>query len=136
LNDQNDIDPLKLYTYLITELEKRKIAFIELKDDNDVDNQFDFGYPGSKKLIPDLFDAFRPLYSGVLLANNQYTPQSAIEGIQKGKFDAVTFGRLFISNPDLVDRIRNGVELNTNWDVNTFFTKGTKGYLDYPLYNE
>lgn len=70
MNDQNDVDPLKLYTYLITELEKRKIAFIELKDDTDVDNQFDFGYPASKKLIPDLFDAFRPLYSGVLLANH------------------------------------------------------------------
>ena len=51
-----------------------------------------------------------------MIANNQYTPERALEGIEKGKFDAVTFGRLFISNPDLVERIRNEVSLNYNWD--------------------
>lgn len=48
----------------------------------------------------------------------------------------MTFGRLFISNPDLVNRVRNGYELNNNWDVDTFYTKGIKGYLDYPLYSQ
>ncbi|CAD8069555.1 unnamed protein product [Paramecium sonneborni] len=136
LNDQCDSDPLKLYTYLIQELEKKKIAFIEVKDDKDAENQFDYGYPSSKDQIPDLFEVFRPLFSGILIANNQYTPSTAIEGIEKGRFDAVTFGRLFISNPDLVERIRQGYELNTNWDVHTFYTKGIKGYLDYPLYSQ
>ncbi|CAD8148097.1 unnamed protein product [Paramecium octaurelia] len=136
LNDQCDSDPLKLYTHLVKELEKKKIAFIEVKDDNDPANLFDFGYPSSKEQIPDLFEVFRPLFSGILLANNQYTPATAIEGIEKGRFDAVTFGRLFISNPDLVERVRNGYELNTNWDVDTFYTKGIKGYLDYPLYSQ
>jgi len=41
-----------------------------------------------------------------MIANNQYTPESASEGIENGRFEAVTFGRLFISNPDLVNRIR------------------------------
>jgi len=43
----------------------------------------------------------------------------------------VTFGRLFISNPDLVERIEKGHPLNENWDIHTFFTKGIKGYTDY-----
>lgn len=44
----NDSDPLALYTYLIKELEKRKIAFIEMKDDKDNENESDYGYPSSK----------------------------------------------------------------------------------------
>jgi len=47
-NDMNDSDPLALYTYLIKELEKRKIAFIEMKDDKDNENESDYGYPSSK----------------------------------------------------------------------------------------
>ena len=43
-----DSDPLALYTHLIKELEKRKIAFIEMKDDNEKENEFNFGYPSSK----------------------------------------------------------------------------------------
>lgn len=44
----NDSDPLALYTYLIKELEKRKIAFIEMKDDKDKENEFEYGYPASQ----------------------------------------------------------------------------------------
>lgn len=79
-----DSNPKELFTYLITELEKRKIAFIELKNDKDPENLFDFGYPSSESQIPDIYQAFRKLFSGALIANNNYTPETAIEGIQKG----------------------------------------------------
>lgn len=76
-----DQNPLELYTYLINQLSLRNVAFIEVKDDTDPNNSFDLGYPASKAQIPDLFEVFRPIFKGTLLANNQYTPESASEGI-------------------------------------------------------
>lgn len=43
---------------------------------------------------------------------------------------------MYISNPDLVERVKAGVELNHKWDIDTFYSKGPKGYIDYPKYNE
>lgn len=94
----NDSDPLKLYTYLFTELSNRKIAFIELKDDRDPENFFNYGYPSSKSIIPDIYKAFRNVFKGIIIGNNEFTPTTAIEGINKGDFDAITFGKLFISS--------------------------------------
>ncbi|CAD8136958.1 unnamed protein product [Paramecium pentaurelia] len=136
VNDMCDQDPLSLFSYLIQEFDKRQLAFIELRDDNDIANYSNYGYPGSKEQIPDLFQAFRPLFKGVLIGNMGYTPETAIKNIEEKRFDAVTFGKLFISNPDLVTRIQKNYELNYKWDESTFYTKGEKGYLDYPLYEQ
>lgn len=65
-----DEDPLALFSFLISELEKRKVSFIELKDDNDPENFLDYGYPSSKSQMADIYKTFRPLYSGILVANN------------------------------------------------------------------
>jgi N-ethylmaleimide reductase len=50
----------------------------------------------------------------------------------------ISFGRLYISNPDLAERLIEGKELNTNWDMKTFFgtEHGVNGYIDYPRYDE
>lgn len=76
----------------------------------------------------------RPFYKGVLIGNNGFTPETAEDCIRDGKFDAVTFGKLFISNPDLIPRLIKGYPLNYKWDEKTFYDGGIKGYLDYPLY--
>ena len=49
----------------------------------------------------------------------------------------ISFGRLYISNPDLAERLIEGKELNTNWDMKTFFgtQHGSNGYSDYPTYD-
>ena len=94
----NDSDPIKLYTYLLTELSNRKIAFIELKDDKDPENFINYGYPSSKSMIPDIYKAFRNVFKGIIVGNNELTPKTAIEGIARGDFEAATFGRLFISS--------------------------------------
>ena len=49
----------------------------------------------------------------------------------EGVADAISFGRTFLANPDLVERIRSGAPLN-EWDVATFYTQGREGYTDYP----
>jgi len=74
---------------------------------------------------------FRPRYKGKLIINCGFRLKSAIRVIDDGLADAVAFGKAFISNPDLVERIRNGIEWG-RWDDKTFYTTGDKGFTDYP----
>jgi N-ethylmaleimide reductase len=91
-----------------------------------------------KEQIPDVGAAFRPYFSGLLIDNDGFDEKTGIEKIRKGICDAISFGRLYISNPDLAERITNGWELNWKWDLATFYdTKsGSKGYTDYPFYQQ
>lgn len=71
-----------------------------------------------------------------MIANDSFEPESGIEKIRKGEADMISFGRLYISNPDLAERIIKGQEVNKNWDVKTFYgcQHGEKGYTDYQFY--
>ena len=71
----------------------------------------------------------------MLIGNNNFDPVSAEALLSSGKADMITFGRMFLANPDLVNRIKNGYELNAP-DYATFYTPGAKGYCDYPHYGE
>lgn len=65
------------------------------------------------------------------MVNNGYDRQMAIEAVESGYADLVAFGKLFISNPDLVERLRADAPLNAP-DQATFYGGGAKGYTDYP----
>jgi N-ethylmaleimide reductase len=64
------------------------------------------------------------------MVNNGYDKPLAEEALKEGD-DLVAFGKPFISNPDLVRRLREGAPLN-QWDKNTFYGGGEAGYIDYP----
>ncbi len=113
MGDQN---PREIFTYLATELGKRKLAFLMARE-----------YYGEDRLGPDLKKAFR----GVYIANEKYTFEQANQVIAAGEADAVGFGKLWIANPDLVERFRTGAELNQP-NPETFYTHGPEGYIDYP----
>lgn len=66
----------------------------------------------------------------VLIGNGGYTAVSGILTVEEGLADAISFGRRFISNPDLVERLRGGHPL-TPYDRSTFYTHGAKGYTTY-----
>jgi N-ethylmaleimide reductase len=72
----------------------------------------------------------RPVYRGNLVANGGFTPESAADMINEGHADAISFGKLFISNPDLPRRIREGVAL-APFDRTTFYTFDEIRYTDY-----
>ena len=72
----------------------------------------------------------RRAYRGNLIANGGFTPESAAALISEGRADAISFGKLFISNPDLPQRIRDGVPLSP-FDRTTFYTFDESGYTDY-----
>ena len=74
---------------------------------------------------------FRPLYKGTLIINKGFTGETGNKVIEDGDADLVAFGVPFLANPDLVERIRQQAPLNAP-DVNTFYTPGPKGYVDYP----
>jgi N-ethylmaleimide reductase len=76
----------------------------------------------------------RKIFKGKILANGGFEPESAAAAIEQGDADAISFGRYFISNPDLPRRIREELPLAA-YDRDTFYTFEAKGYTDYPFYN-
>ncbi len=74
---------------------------------------------------------FRQLYRGTLIAAGGFTPHTAAQAIKDNHYDLIAFGRWFLSNPDLPERIRCGAGLNI-YDRETFYTNGAAGYTDYP----
>lgn len=141
-NDMNDSNPVELYTYLLQRLDYRRIAYVELKDDHDKENNEGYGYPASSVQIPDIFSLFRPYFSGVIIGNNEFTSEKAEQYIKKGICDMVTFGRpyiisnlyLNILDPDLVPRLKAGIPLDTVYNFETFYSSGGVGYSDYLTY--
>jgi N-ethylmaleimide reductase len=123
----HDSDPLALFSFVVTELSKRRIAYLHLIEAR-----------GSEIGLTDELhkDAvnnaalFRPLFDGPMISAAAYTPESAAEAIDKKHADAVAFGRLFIANPDLVERIKEDRPLNPP-DRSTFYGGGAHGYTDY-----
>ena len=81
--------------------------------------------------VKEIAKHFRPRYKGTLVINCRFNRDRGNRVLEEGLADAVAFGKPFISNPDLVERIRRGAEW-ARWDENTFYTPGSKGYTDYP----
>lgn len=138
-----DTDPVSTFQYVARELDRRQVAYLHIlegleRDDHPFEQLYlrmqkkrraAYG-PASNE--PYLAPLFRENFRGPLILNGGYEPKSAIEMVEAGKADAVSFGRLFISNPDLPERIRVGAEL-TEPDPETFFAGGPRGYIDYPF---
>jgi N-ethylmaleimide reductase len=124
----NDSDNHALFTAAASDLERLGVPWLELRE------------PGPHSTFrptdePPVSPAIRRAYSGRLVLNSDYDGTSAQAKLYEGIADAVSFGRPFIANPDLVGRIRGGVALN-RWDAATFYTQGGEGYTDYPRHTE
>lgn len=79
----------------------------------------------------DTLAMMRANWSGPIIANNNLKPDAAAGLLDTGRADAISFGRAFIANPDLVARIRNGIAL-AKPDYSHLYTGEDKGYIDYP----
>lgn len=151
LNDMFDSNPLELYKNLLIELGKRKVAFVEVMQPPDfrkVNNLY--GISGEEQ-IPEIFKTLKQYftynkekniennkeedYEPTFIANNNLDFEKANELLDKGYCDMVTFGRLFISNPDLVTRLKNNYQL-TSPSYETFYTPGEEGYITYKKYSK
>lgn len=115
-HSMGDSDLKKTFLYVATEMGKRGIAFLCARE-----------HKGDDWLGPQLKAAF----GGVYIANEGFDKASATDALAKGEADAVAFGKAFISNPDLVARLKVDAELN-KWNFATFYGKDATGYTDYP----
>ncbi|CAB3791848.1 alkene reductase [Pararobbsia alpina] len=115
-HSMGDSDPLGTFGYVARELAKRKIAFICARE-----------AVGSDSLGPEL----KKLFGGPYIVNEKFTKATAQQRLDSGDADAVAFGKLFIANPDLPQRLKIDAPLN-EWVSETFYSEGAKGYTDYP----
>ena len=77
---------------------------------------------------------FRPYYTGTLIVGGALDFESATMKIKEGQADAVTFGRAWLANPDLIERFKTDTALN-EVDATTFYSQGAEGYIDYPVFH-
>lgn len=120
LNNGEDQEEAALY--LIEELNKRKIAYLHISEPD---------WAGGKPYSDAFRAAVRARFSGVIVGAGAYTAEKAENLLQQGVIDAVAFGRSYIANPDLVERLHQNASLNEP-QVETFYGGGAEGYTDYP----
>lgn len=128
-NDMKDSNPIELFKYVLGQLNNRSIAFVHLIEPRSS------AAGGGDTVVsdaPNTAELFRSAYKGTLISAGGYTPDTAKAVVQDGLADAVAFGRHYISNPDLVERIRTNTAL-TPYDRSTFYGGSEKGYTDYPF---
>ncbi|GAA3511181.1 alkene reductase [Aquimarina addita] len=118
-----DEETIPTFEYIIKKLNAYDLAYVHLSEPfNDV-SKIPFA-------VTEIAKHFRPIYQGTLMINAGFTQETANKVIAEGDADLVAFGKPYISNPDLVERFKDNLDL-TDWDENTFYTPGKKGYTDY-----
>ncbi|MDK2767880.1 MAG: alkene reductase [Sphingomonas sp.] len=121
----DDSDPHALFLPAAKRLSELGIAFLELREPGP---EGTFGRTDVPKLSP----AIRTVFDRPLVVNSDYVTREAAQAVlDSGVADAVSFGRTFISNPDLPERLRTGAPLNEG-NMATWYSQGPEGYIDYP----
>ena len=119
-NDMTESQPEALVTHIAKELNRRHIAFLEIRHEN-------HALPEEHAILA----IARRHFEGVLMSNGSYTRESGESAVARGAADAIVYGRPYIANPDLVDRFVKQVRLNeVNYD--RLYGGGPDGYSDYP----
>lgn len=119
-NDMKDSDPVALTTYVATQLSQRGVAFLDLMRTDLL---------GEQK--GDVVTPARQHFTGSLWIGMGYDKASAEQAIVHGQADAIVFGRHYVSNPDLVERMQADAEI-VEPAAETLYTQGAEGYVDYP----
>ena len=113
------------YKYLAEKLNRMGILYIHLVDHSSM---------GAPEVPLELKISIRQIFKNTLILSGGYTPERAENDLQSKMANLITFGRPYINNPDLVERIVNGWSLSKDLDMSTFYSPGQKGYTDYPKY--
>ncbi|NJK28813.1 MAG: alkene reductase, partial [Acaryochloris sp. SU_5_25] len=123
-NDMRDSDPQATFTYAAQALNTFNLAYLNVQE------------PLPGHLLAAESDpcspAMRAAFKGAFMLGGGYDAELGEAAIANGEADLIAYGVPFIANPDLVQRFRLGASLNPP-DPATFYTRGEKGYLDYPL---
>ena len=130
-NGSGEADPMPLYTHAIQALNSLGLAYLHfIEPRSSGAGRAEVDWQG----VPSAMVLYRPVWKGVLITAGGFTGESAEAGIAQGHADAIAFGRIFISNPDLPDRLKHGHPL-TPYTRKTFYGGDVAGYTDYPVYD-
>ena len=131
-NDSGEADPMPLYTHVVHALNPLGLAYLHfIEPRSSGAGRAEVNHQN----VPSAMVLFRPIWKGVLITAGGFTGETANAAIAEGHADAIAFGRIFISNPDLPRRLREGLPL-TPYNRATFYGGEEKGYTDYPVYGE
>ncbi|MDB5634918.1 MAG: NADH:flavin oxidoreductase/NADH oxidase [Tardiphaga sp.] len=121
-----DSDAQKLFDYIVDGLNAEKLIYLHVVEG---------ATGGPRDVAPFDYAGLRKRFKGTYIGNNGYDLALANKVLAANEADLIAFGKPFISNPDLVERLRTGAPLNEP-DKATFYGGGAKGYTDYPALGE
>jgi N-ethylmaleimide reductase len=121
-NDVSDSNPQPLFDHIVDELNKLKLVYIHV---------IEGATGGPRDVAPFDYASLRKRFSGAYIGNNGYDRALADKVLAANEADLIAFGKLFISNPDLVERLKQNAPLNP-YNQKTFYGGGAEGYTDYP----
>ncbi len=121
-NDISDSDPQPLFDYIVDHLNALKLTYIHVVEG---------ATGGPRDIAPFDYASLRKRFKQTYIGNNGYDLDLATKVLAANEADLIAFGKPYISNPDLVERLQKGAPLNAP-DKATFYGGGAKGYTDYP----
>jgi N-ethylmaleimide reductase len=131
-NGSGEADPMPLYTHVVKALQPLGLAYLHfIEPRSSGAGRAEVNHQN----VPSAMVLFRPLWNGVLISAGGFTGETANAAIAAGHADAIAFGRIFISNPDLPRRLQHGFPL-TPYNRATFYGGEEAGYTDYPVHDE
>jgi N-ethylmaleimide reductase len=131
-NDSGEADPMPLYSHVVQALNPLGLAYLHfIEPRSSGAGRAEVNHQN----VPSAMVLFRPIWRGVLMTAGGFSGETAEAAIATGHADAIAFGRIFISNPDLPRRLHEGLPL-TPYNRATFYGGEEAGYTDYPVYGE
>ncbi len=128
----HDSNPVPLFIAASQALNKENINFLEIREPRKGEDNFIMSTLTDQDFYSPIAPSMRENFKGKFIINGSYNEKSANKVITSNEADAVSFGRPFISNPDLVYRIKNSIPFAPT-NAKTWFTQGKEGYTDYPF---
>ena len=119
--DGSDSNPQPLFDHIVEQLDALKLVYIHV---------IEGATGGPRDIAPFDYESLRRRFKQAYIANNGYDFELATKTLGAGAADLISFGKPFISNPDLVERLKNSAPLST-WDAATFYGGAAEGYTDY-----
>jgi N-ethylmaleimide reductase len=131
-NGSGEADPMPLYTHVVQSLQPFGLAYLHfIEPRSSGAGRAEVNHQN----VPSAMELFRPIWKGILITAGGFTGETANAAIASGYADAIAFGRIFISNPDLPRRLARGFPL-TPYNRATFYGGEDAGYTDYPEHEE
>lgn len=120
-----DEETIPTFDYIIEKLNDYDLAYLHLSEPFTDVSAISYA-------VPQIAKHYRPIYKGTLMINSNFDQEKGNAVIERGDADLVSFAKLYVSNPDMVERFTHNLPM-ADWDKDTFYTPGKKGFTDYPV---